>query len=505
MLPRITKISRIRDHPTDSSLLIVQVYGSEHRIVVTQDDLFIGQKVLFIPLGVRLSKKNATALGILPHCKDLGGVMQVVACDFSRVVSHGIVLPVATVRFALKIKEEEEDEQIIKRLFLSPPSSSIPPLADLINNPSLLNALLEIRVWMCERVQGMEICLHYDASKDKVCFWDETNCAHGWWMSYRPSAKEILKPQKHLFAHADALLTIGRQRYGKGIDIYLRGIAATDKRKEGEEVEEEQVYFYECALHGAGSFALSTEQFLKMCETSRFPRMPTIATNQTLKSIINEKLKTKRILLLPGDISFVTKVAASKKEDSIEERHVYDYSAQEKKDNERKEWLSDSASAQSFPPPSSQNYEKQQYERDARGEKRISQSLSTSLSGEKYGSNGRQAFGTSFGRGLPTFKRQNNNNALKQNSWKRQTPLDDENASFESDWYGNVAKERVDWAQSLMLLANQIVVQQKSNTIGLAIQIYSGSDLLRILEQFKFMRFRVGAEVISEQHLLRAK
>lgn len=548
MLPRITKISRLRRHPTDQTLSIVQVFGCEHRAVVVYRNAatgaptslpsaqwYVHQKVLFLPTDVFLSENVAVALGVADHCRSASeqeeeerahraprttstrrAIVKIVAVDYNGVVSHGAIVPFEHAVKALGIQQSRltnvdavEDNVLFA---LRPPlpqkyKARTEPLVDLLHNPSLLNALLETPVWMSELIRGQRVALQYDACNDVVRYWDESHvlAPHGWWtMPNRDGAKELPPSLLPLLTQfSEALQRIGRQRYGKAVDLYLRGVISTRRAMSGGEQSsgegKEKIYFYECALHGARSFVLGAEQFLRMCEASRFPRMPTLYTNRTLRSIINERLGRRRVLLAPTDISFVAPSSASalppggagggggryshrffssqhrphraveekseESDDKVQMKHAYDYYAKSAPSTN----LLSSASLSNSP------------------------TASLSLSGGR---------GNSFG---SRNRRVTAGAAEASGSWRRKTPIDDETAveenEFDSEWFGGVSKDRVDWAQCLLLIANQLHERVPSST-GLAIQVYSGSDLLRIVEKFKYMRSRVGAQIVCEQSLL---
>ena len=517
MQPRITKISRIRQHPTNNAFLIVQVFGSEHRTVVKRDgQLKVNDRVLFMPVGTTLRETTAVNLVITHHCKKTEQQLCcVVALDFERVISHGIVISLffAANQMLIENPYSPNCDALLTALRCNNVASynKTKPLVDLIDNPSLLSVLLQTPVWVSERVRGTPVAIQYDASCDCIVYWDESNVSvpHAWWTVYGEKSNAFTLDEPSLLsAHAAALLRVGRERYGKAIDLYLRGVithmATKDNDTDNDSAEE--VYFYECALHGARSFVLCAEQFLRMCENCRFPRMPTLYSNRTLCSIINERLGKKRILLPQQETSLLTMAKQSlfKKDEREQQqqqqqqqkqqcRHLYCHERDEKSETESETQKTTRKEQKSY------DYAKSApsvHFLDASSSS--ANSMSTSLSTLSLSGGRERLFGQ---------KRQSEKGegiAARQANWRRTTPIDDFDNDFENEWFGGVSRDRIDWAQCLILIANQIYERQP-NSIGLAIQVYFGGDLVRLLEKFNYMRCHVGGQVVCEQHLLKRK
>lgn len=64
-----------------------------------------------------------------------------------------------------------------------------------------------------------------------------------------------------------------------------------------------------------------------------------------------------------------------------------------------------------------------------------------------------------------------------------------------------MADDRVDWARCAVLLANQIA-ERSAELCGFTLQAYTADARFQWLQQFAYMRYRIGAEVLCDDALL---
>lgn len=437
---------------------------------------------------------------------------RVVARKHCGIVSCGIVLPLKYVVNALTATTTpsssalllKRPSTVIRSLRFVPVRPAPPPLVDLLQNPSLLSALLDTPIWMSERISGHPVTIQYDACNHGIRYWDEhaVTDPHSWWTGAptRSGARELPpdSARAQLFEpFAVAIMRIGRERYAQAIDIYLRGIVCANGA----------VYFYECALHGARSFVLSAEQFIRLCEASRLPRVPTLYANRTLRSIINERLGRRRPLIPrisgsggnsdggDGGNDKQERRAGDDSEDGdnkeLVHRHVYDYNKAKKikrKQRVTMDLLSASASSSASAacswrrstPIDPQYHGFSNFRRNGRG--------------RKNGDNNHECSG-GVGVGGHSERDGGVDDRIK-------TPNDEE---FESSRFGNIPNDRVDWARCLVIIANHLSDRSREHSrhvIGFVLQFYKADDAFRLLRRFRYMQHRVGAQVLCEHELI---
>lgn len=190
-----------------------------------------------------------------------------------------------------------------------------PCMAHLLEHPSLFSFLLHTPVWITEKMRGKNICIQYDACEDSVECWDESgaNVSYGWWL-LGPNNIETVIPIHNtcfhyeiLFPFFDAVKNIGVNRYGKAVDVFLRGF-----------IHNNEVFFYEIILFGAQTFVLGAEQFLEICKNYNFPTPPTVGrAGETIANILSHSTYSSLYCVIPPSKNSETKK---------HEKHMYLFS-----------------------------------------------------------------------------------------------------------------------------------------------------------------------------------
>lgn len=455
MLPRVTKVRRLyssSSNRTNGGELAAALYGTEHVCIVANTPGLVRprQTVLYLPRGLLLQRRVADALGATPYCRTVTRRSRddetfhlVAACRFA---TDKDTAPLITSGIAVPLRH------VVRALAL--PDEGTP--ATLIHS-------LHFR-----RSKPMTAALHVELLDNPSLLRVALNTPL--WIAERVRGADVhLRFEAHMGAvvalpdahqhkpcvqhHMRALHRLADERYGNAVHLSLYGVVTPTGGAVYHALRVD-------ATGTARSFLVLPDEFLRVCRMFDLPVARTLYVNRTLRSVVNARLTRRRPLL-----------------------------------------AHEPRATRGGPSRSSRS---------------SSSSSSSSNSGSSSGSCGPPAAGQCalYARRprhgcvveccTPAPASQDGHTADSSTSWRsrpRHAANETNTAAFDDTRFGGVADDRVDWARCAVLLANQIA-ERSAELCGFTLQAYTADARFQWLQQFAYMRYRIGAEVLCDDALL---